>query len=242
MKILAVNGSPRGRDGNTEQLLQPFLNGARSAGAEVEVIYLKDKRIGHCLGCSACLMKTPGVCVQQDDMTELLEKLRQADTIVYATPLYFYTVSGLMKNFLDRHLPLILPYTVKYGDRYGHPKRDNEKTQKMVLISNCGFPERLHFAGLMETFRLCCTTNPGYELAGMILCPAGNILSRPTLMGQFRWYLEACEAAGREVATGSAISSETQATLDRLITDPEIYVNGTNAFLKTFLPSNPDNQ
>ena len=240
MRILAVNGSPRGKDGNTEQLLRSFLGGAWSAGAEAEVIYLKEKRINHCLGCSTCLLKTPGVCVHKDDMPELLEKLCQADIIVYATPLYFYTFTGLMKDFLDRHLPLIKPYTVKYGDRYGHPKRYPEKTQKMVLISNCGFPEQLHFAGMVETFRLCCSTSPGYELAGAILCSAGNILTKPPLRGQIQWYLDACAAAGREVAEQGTISPGTQAVLDRPIIDPEMYVNNTNASLGRILANHPE--
>jgi len=96
VKVLAINGSPRGPRGNTDRILQPFLEGAREAGAETETIYLKDKKINYCLGCFTCWTKTPGVCVHQDDMPKLLEKMRQAHVLVYASPLYIFTVTAQM--------------------------------------------------------------------------------------------------------------------------------------------------
>jgi putative NADPH-quinone reductase len=230
MNILAVNGSPRGKSGNTEQLLQAFLNGARSAGAETEVVYLKEIKINHCLGCLTCWTKTPGVCVHRDDMPEMLEKLRQTDLAVYATPVYVYTVTGIMKDFLDRQLPLLEPYTVKYGERYGHPLRPGQNKSRAVLISTCGFPDRAPFSGIVETFRLMQTTAPGMELIATILSAAGELLTRPSQREQIQWYLDACQAAGREVAAQGKISPATQSVLDRPLVDPETYTAKTNAF------------
>jgi len=230
MKILAVNGSPRGAKGNTEQLLQKFLQGAQAAGAEAETIYLKDKKINHCRGCYSCWGKTPGVCVHKDDMPELLEKLRNADVIVYATPLYVYTVSGLMKDFMDRRLPLALPQIIKYGDRYAHPRRYEETKHKTVLISNCGFPGRQYFSGMMESFRIFCSS-PHNELAGAILCSAGPLLTMPPAREMIQWYLDACEKAGQEIALQGRISPVTQAILDQeLITDVDQYMNAANSY------------
>lgn len=239
MKILAVNGSPKGKDGNTEQMLQPFLKGAGSAGAEVEVSYLKDKKINHCMGCLTCWLKTPGACVHKDDMPELLEKFKQADLIVYATPLYVYTVTGLMKDFMDRSLPLVQPYIVKVGDCYGHPGRyEDNKTKKAVLISNCGFPYRRFFSGLVETFNLGCSSS-GFEFAGAILCPAGSLLTVPPVREQIQWYLDACEVAGREVVAQGGISPETQAMLERDIIDPETYIANANAYFEGLRANRP---
>ena len=88
MKIIALNGSPRGHKGNTEVILKQFLKGCESAGAKTETIYLKDKNIKHCCGCFTCWEKTPGKCIYKDDMEDLLVKVSKADIIVYATPLY----------------------------------------------------------------------------------------------------------------------------------------------------------
>lgn len=233
MNILAVNGSPKGKSGNTEQLLQSFLRGARSAGADVEVVYLKEKKIKHCIGCVSCWLKTPGICVHQDDMAELLEKSRQADVIVMATPLYKDTVSGLMKDFMDRSNPLLLPYIIKDGNNYFHPKRyENETPKKMVLISNCGFPERRFFFGMEETFRLQCSSH-GDQPVGFIFCSCGEMLTQPQAQEHIQWYLSACEGAGREVVEQGGISSKTQAVLNReLITDIDMYLNMTNTFFK----------
>jgi multimeric flavodoxin WrbA len=96
VRILAINGSPRGARGNTARIIEPFLEGAREAGAEAEVITLRDKDINHCLGCFNCWIKTPGVCVHKDDMPNLLEKIVAADVLVFGTPLYIFTFSGLM--------------------------------------------------------------------------------------------------------------------------------------------------
>ena len=85
MKILSVNGSPKGPSSNTDLILKSFLEGAAQAGAATETIYLKDHIIQHCLGCFNCWGKTAGSCVQDDDMAILLKKFRLADVIVYAT-------------------------------------------------------------------------------------------------------------------------------------------------------------
>ncbi|MCP4544079.1 MAG: hypothetical protein GY832_43765 [Chloroflexi bacterium] len=231
MKILAINGSPRGAKGNTERILQPFLAGAREAGVETKVVYLKGKKIEHCLGCFSCWTKTPGICVHKDDMPELLEKMRTADVMVFATPLYVYTVSGLMKDFMDRMIPNIQPFIIQRGHHFIHPSRYSQTgTQKIVLISNAGFPERHHFSGLEETFRRF-TDSPDTELAGMICCAGGELLKQEALDGELTWYLEAARKAGREVIEQGSISVETQVVLDRpLVDDPSAYASSANAY------------
>ena len=231
MKVLAFNGSPRGKRSNTDRILQPFLEGAREAGAETETIYLKDFEIKPCRGCFTCWTKTPGVCVQKDDMPPLLEKTRYADITVYATPLYVFTVSGLMKNFMDRSvMPLLDPHIAKRGECYGHPRRyEDMPKSRVVLISNCGFPERRHFSGLAETFRRF-TDDPDSELVGKILCPMGELLGQPELQDSFDWYFEAARSAGREVVKRGNITPKTQAILDRELVPTETGVMLANAY------------
>jgi len=229
MNILAINGSPRGQFGNTEILLKPFLEGCAEAGAEIETIYLNDKNIKHCSGCFTCWTQTPGKCIHNDDMAELLNNISQADIMVYATPLYYYTVTGLMKDFMDRMLPLNNREIVKVGDSYSHPNRSKREVPvKTVLISNCGFPGNYNFSGLVETFKVMAKGN----LAATILCGQGGILSSVNkddmLKKMYTPFLSALRSAGKEVVRLGYIEAETQAEIDKDVIDPEIYVKNAN--------------
>ena len=233
MRVLAVNGSPKGAAGNTDVLVQAFLSGARDAGAETDTIYLHDKNINHCSGCFACWGNTPGVCVHDDDMPGLLPRLREADVVVIASPLYGNMVTGLMKDFMDRTLPLSHPAIEKQGDQYLHPPRYGDGIYRSVLISNAGFPQTHHFDGLRKTFEIS-TSGPRAELAGMICCAAGPLLTAPALQDQVRWYLDATVRAGREVVEAGRISDETQTILDRsLASDPGDYADTVNAYWRS---------
>jgi multimeric flavodoxin WrbA len=99
-KVLIVSASPR-NGGNSDLLCDQFLLGAKETGNQVEKIFLRDKRINHCLACGAC-QSNGGRCVQKDDMTEVLDKMIAVDVIVMATPVYFHTMNGQMKTLIDR--------------------------------------------------------------------------------------------------------------------------------------------
>ena len=99
-RILFLEGSPR-RNGNSAILSDEFARGAQEAGCSVEKIHIADKRIGGCLGCNACY-RNGGVCVQKDDMAEIREKMLEADAIVLASPIYFYSMTAQMKAVIDR--------------------------------------------------------------------------------------------------------------------------------------------
>ena len=97
--ILILSGSPR-RGGNSDILCDRFMEGARESGHRAEKVFLRDKNIGYCIGCEACHQNN-GVCVQKDDMAEILGKMIAADVIVMATPVYFYTMDAQMKTLID---------------------------------------------------------------------------------------------------------------------------------------------
>jgi len=98
--ILILSGSPR-KGGNSDLLCDQFMLGAKEAGHQVEKISLRDKRINYCIACGAC-QNNGGICVQKDDMAEILDKMTGADVIVMATPVYFYTMNAQMKTLIDR--------------------------------------------------------------------------------------------------------------------------------------------
>jgi multimeric flavodoxin WrbA len=101
-KVLVLAGSPR-KGGNSDLLCDAFIKGAREAGHEAGKIYVGDLKIGGCKACYAC--RGTGVCFQKDDMAGVLEKMVEADIIVLATPVYFYSLSGQLKTLIDRTLP-----------------------------------------------------------------------------------------------------------------------------------------
>ena len=101
--ILVISSSPR-RRGNSDLLADAFIEGAQEAGHTVEKISLHDKRIGFCRGCLGC-QKTQR-CILRDDMDDILPRMQQAEVIVFASPVYFYSLCGQLKTLLDRTNPL----------------------------------------------------------------------------------------------------------------------------------------
>ena len=102
-KVLIISSSPR-KNGNSETLAASFAKGAQEAGHQVETVYLREKQVGFCKGCLACLKL--GHCIIQDDAVEIAAKMHDADVLVFATPVYYYCVSGQLKTMLDRANPL----------------------------------------------------------------------------------------------------------------------------------------
>lgn len=101
-KVVIINSTPR-KNGNSECLCKEFSRGAKDVGHEVEIINLREYNLKYCLGCYTC-HKT-GKCVHNDGMNEIGEKLLNADVIVLSTPVYFYSMSGQLKVFIDRLIP-----------------------------------------------------------------------------------------------------------------------------------------
>ena len=109
MKVIAINGSPR-KKWNTATLLEKALEGAASQGAETELIHLYDLDFKGCTSCFACKMKdgkSYGKCVMDDGLTSVLAKLANADVFLLGSPIYFGTVTGEMRSFMER---LLFPY------------------------------------------------------------------------------------------------------------------------------------
>lgn len=110
-RVLIISSSPR-RHGNSDRLCDEFMRGAQESGNEVEKIVLGDYHINYCTGCSVCSMFGKP-CPQKDDAAALVQKMIDADVIVMATPVYFYTMSAQMKTLIDRTCARYLEITNK---------------------------------------------------------------------------------------------------------------------------------
>lgn len=113
-KIIVVSSTPR-KGGNSEVLARQFALGAEKSGNAVEFIEVRDIRPEFCTGCMYC--PSQNGCVLKDKMNDLCEKISFADILVFATPVYYYSVSGQLKTFLDRLSPLYLRKN-KFGEVY----------------------------------------------------------------------------------------------------------------------------
>lgn len=109
--VLIISSSPR-RGSNSEALCRAFAEGAECAGHHVELISLREKNISFCRGCLACVQTQR--CVIADDAREIADKMLRADVLVFATPIYYYEMSGQLKTLLDRMNPL---YSADYAFR-----------------------------------------------------------------------------------------------------------------------------
>ena len=98
-KILVISTSLR-NNSNSEALADAFLKGAQDAGNSVRKVSLKNKTIGFCKGCIACLKS--GSCVIKDDAVEIVKQMREVEVLAFSTPIYYYGMSGQMKTLLDR--------------------------------------------------------------------------------------------------------------------------------------------
>lgn len=229
MKIIVFNGSPRAEKSNTHIMVEEFSKGARQAGADIENIFLAKKNIHNCIGCFSCWIKTPGVCVFKDDMAEFLEKCLNSDIVVFACPVYVGSVTGIMKNFIDRMLPLADPHFEKNKTgTYKHVSR-YKKEFKTVLISNCGFPEQTHFKYFRNVFEYMAD-NSEMEIIAEIYRGGGEILNvkNPFLNVIIGQYKKLLQKAGKEVVENLTLSEETKKELEKPIIPYDKYIEEAN--------------
>ncbi|MBN1102148.1 MAG: flavodoxin family protein [Deltaproteobacteria bacterium] len=232
MKVLALNSSPRtGGESKTELMLNHLARGMREAGADVEVVKLREKSIKHCIGCFTCWTKTPGVCIHRDDMSgELFPKWLNADLVVYATPLYHFTVNAKLKAFIERTLPVLQPFFVQVKGHTAHPFR--EKPPKAVFLSVAGFPEMEIFQLLSSWVRFIFGAMGG--LVAEIYRPGAEMLTTPQLREKASGILDATAQAGREIVESMSVSAETMARVTQdIVEDKDVFFQMGNLMWKT---------
>ncbi len=175
--VLIISASLR-KGSNSEMLAKEFAKGALEAGNQVETVSLRDKSIGFCRGCLACLKL--GKCVIGDDAVEIAEKMKSADVLVFATPVYYYSVSGQLKTVLDRANSL-------YGSDY--------KFTQVYLLATAAEDEESTVEGAEKAVRGWVDCFERAELSGVIF--AGGVNDAGDIAGH-KGLTEAYEA-GRNV-------------------------------------------
>jgi multimeric flavodoxin WrbA len=235
-RITVFNSSPRKENGVTHLMAEQFLEGARAAGAETDHILLADKKIRHCIGCFSCWFKTPGVCVFKDDEAELLRLYMASDIVVLAGPVYVGSVCGIMKDFIDRMLPLYDPhFGCDEQGRFYHLSR-YDHCPDIVAMANCGLPSQHHFSFyrqilefMKEVYRI--------NLIAEIYCGGGFILKGyiPEVQSKVDAYMDLLDQCGREIVNARTLSPQTQAALVEPFIDIEQGVETSNQVVDALL-------
>jgi len=219
MKTLVVNGSPNTERGTHVTLIEALERGLTKEGSEVtkKSVYRLD--IKPCLGCFSCWRGTPGVCAQSDDMDTLLPRVGESDLLVLVTPVYVDGMTGPMKTFLDRLIPLLMGRVEIRDDHMRHLVREGVKRGKVALISGSGFSELDNFDPLVVHVK-AATKNLGKEYAGEVLVPSawslgGSDEIRDTV-------LKLIESAGAHLVTGGKIPNEISSQIHSLVSRDEV--------------------
>lgn len=217
MKIVVINGSPKGKSSNTNVMVSSFLKGAQEAGAETINIFLSEKEIEHCKGCHTCWLRGLGQCVISDDMLEVLSLVGGANIICFASPVYFENISGRLKVFMDRMTMIGSPHSHKdTKDEDRHSKSSKEQTPKLMMISSCGHPDRDEFQ-VTSLWIKRIAQKMHMELIGEIYATQGKFLTEPPEDMQLAVsnYLQLLEKVGKEIATNMKLSATTKELLDK---------------------------
>lgn len=140
MNALVLFGSPR-KNGNTGALVKAFTGALEAKGHQVSWLYLNDMSITPCQGCASCMRE--GVCVLDDDMKTVKDRIMEADLLIFATPVYWFTVSAQLKMVMDRSLAFM---DENYNSRI--------KGRKAVTLMTCGSEDHTVCRPALDTFSM----------------------------------------------------------------------------------------
>jgi len=236
MNVLAFNSSPNMEKGGTALVLTPFLEGMEQSGAEVELFFVHKLDVKPCMADKGCWLKTPGQCVQRDDMDMLYPKLAASDIIVLGTPVYLDGMTGTVKTLIDRFIPLLEPFVEIRDGHCRHPLRGGvTRGKKVVLVSVCGLIEMDNFDPLLFHIQAICK-NFGWEFAGALLRPYAVALPHLKQTGlPVDEIYEAARNAGKQLVQDGEMASQTLATVSRELVSREAYLRDRNVSFREAL-------
>lgn len=208
-KVVAINGSPRMEKGYTELVLTPFIQGIKDAGCDVEVFYASKLEIKLCsCGRMYCWSEKPGECCINDDMELLYPNLKEAEILIFATPVYI-PLPGDMQNIINRLCPLLDPLLVKSAGRTRIRFHKDVKIKKIVLVSVCGWWEKENMNTVLQIVKDFAEI-ASVEFTGAVLRPHAFLLKKQgEVTEQGREILKAVQRAGTELIKEGTMRKET---------------------------------
>ena len=222
-KVVAINGSPRMEKGYTHMILTPFLQGMEDAGADVELFYASRLQVEPCTGEFQCWYgKNAGECYIDDDMQILYAKLRAAESLVLATPVYI-PLPGEMQNVINRLVALVEPMLETREGRTRARFHKDVKIQRLVLVSTGGWWEMGNFDTVVRIVEELAE-GASVEFSGAVLRPHAFLMKENgELTKDGRAVQQAVRRAGSELVRDGKMDPETLEQVSRpLITQQEL--------------------
>lgn len=134
MKIVIINGNPKSGINSFDKYLDKLSSSLKKKGNEVVILNLKNMKINYCIGCYACWLKTPGICIHKDDGPKILKQYINSDLVVLSSPIIMGFVSSILKTTLERFLPVLHPFLRIQEDRIQHLPRYDKYPSRILLL------------------------------------------------------------------------------------------------------------
>jgi len=222
-KAVAINGSPLMDKGYTAMLLSAFTGGLTAAGVDVGVFYPSKLKVKPCnCGVMHCWRIKPGECCTRDDMDLLYPRLKEADTLILATPVYI-PLPGEMQNVVNRLCPLLNPVLETRDGRTRARFRDDVAIKRIVLVVTGGWWEKANSEVVVHIAREIAE-NASVEFAGAVLRPHAFLMGAGDQVTEDgKAVLDAARKAGHELAEKGAMAETTLEAVSRpLIGEDEL--------------------
>lgn len=225
MRILVFNGSPKKEKKRYLHITRAFLAGMKeSAAQEIHTIDVIDKQIAFCRGCFACKYNG-GRCVIDDDMREILEQMLESDLLLFSFPLYCYGMPAMLKNLIDRMLPLSSMAMAEVNGRYVHVGQRDYSHLRYLMICGCGFPNsRRNFEPAVRQFELLFPSNHT-----ILTVPESPMFNAPEAAAVTVPRLELVKQAGRQYAETGSIDAALLAETGLPMIPEEVYAKIVNS-------------
>lgn len=210
--------------GNTAKILTPFLNGMMEAGATVELFYAKKLNIKPCIGDFQCWYEKVGECIYSDDMQTLLAKLRKAEILVLATPVYI-PLPGEMQNLINRLCPIVEPILKFQDGRTRACFHQDVNIVKIILVASCGWWEMGNFGTVLRIAEELAL-DAGVEFAGAVLRPHAHEMVENK--EKAKEVIQAAHRAGFQLIEEGKMSKEILAIISQPLISEEDFRHQSN--------------
>lgn len=227
--VLVVSASSRGRDGATQLFTEHFIKGAERGGAKVETLVLSELKINSCSGCFNCwLNRNHCIHHEEDDMKIFLQKFREADLLVWATPIYSFHCTPLMKNVLDRLFVLLDPHIVLNDKGMERRPLRIQRVPHQMLLACTGYSDFQSFAPLRMSLKFVEERLGMKMLAEMLRPGCLSFLTKNMINKKMLDALAALERAGEEVVLHKKVSRKSKKIFEQDVVERNWFMSAGN--------------